>query len=127
MLAQCRALDHQPEALEPLGGHVGGHEAVGHGRRLGARAGREQECVGAVVLRLGHHLERPLEVVVGLAGEPDDDVGRHRQVGDGCPRRHQPLEVATGGIAAVHGSQDPVAPRLQREMEVFAHGGRLGH
>ena len=52
-----RALDHRPQALEPLGDDLGGHEALGHRRRPGARPGREDEGVGAVVGGLGHHLE----------------------------------------------------------------------
>src|SRR5436190_639391 len=37
------------------------------------------------------------------------------------------LEVALGSVAAVHGGQGPVAARLQREMQVLAHGWCLGH
>ena len=62
------------------------------------------------------------EVVLGLAGEADDEVGRDREVGDRGPRGGQALEVALGGVAAVHARERPVAPRLQREVQVLAHG-----
>ena len=43
---------------------------------LGAAPGREDEREGAVVAHLVHDLERLGEVLLGLAGEADDDVGR---------------------------------------------------
>ena len=76
--------------------HVRRHEVVDPRRRLGARAGREDEGVGAVVLGCGHDLERVLEVVVGLAREADDEVGRHGEVVDGRTGRCQSIEVALG-------------------------------
>ena len=63
----------------------GGHELVGPLGRLGAGSGRVDERVGAVVGGLGRHLEGGLEVVVGLAGEPDDEVGGDGQVVDRGP------------------------------------------
>ena len=69
VVGQRRALDDHPQALEALGHHLVGHEVVLHGRGPGARARREDEGVGAVVLGLGHDLQRRLEVVVGLTGE----------------------------------------------------------
>src|SRR5436309_3375599 len=50
------ALDHDLEAGEPLGGDLGGHEAVGHGRGLGTGPGTEDERVRAVVAGFGHDL-----------------------------------------------------------------------
>ena len=124
---QRRALDHHPQPVEPLGDHLGGDELVDPVGGLGAGPGAVDERVGAVVGGLGHHLERALEVVVGLAREPDDDVGGDRQIVDGGPGRGQALEVALGGVAPVHGSQHPVAARLQRQVQVLAHRRRVGH
>ena len=124
--ARCRASAERsttdPQPLEPLGGDLGGHELVDPLGRLGAGPGAVDERVGAVVAGLGHHLERALEVVVGLAGEADDDVGRHGQVGHRRPGGGQALEVALGRVAAVHGGQHPVAARLERQVQVLAHG-----
>ena len=69
------------EPLEALGDDLGRDELVGPLGRLGAGTGRVDERVGAVVAGLGDHLEGALEVVVGLAGEADDDVGGDGQVG----------------------------------------------
>ena len=124
---QRRAVDHRLETLEALGHDVGRHELRLHGGGTGTRARREDERERAVVGRLGADGERLLEVVLALAGEPDDDVGRHRQVVDGGPGRRQPLEVARRRIAAAHGAQHPVAARLEREVQLLAHLGRLGH
>ena len=79
--------------------------------RLGARPRREDERVRVVVLGRRGDLERAREVVVGLAGEADDDVGRHGEVGDAARAVGEALEVALGGVAAVHRRQDPVAAR----------------
>ena len=45
-------------------------------------ARRVDEREGAVEADLLDHLERLLEVALGLAGEADDDVGAEREVGD---------------------------------------------
>ena len=72
-------------------------------------------------------LERAFEVVVGLAGESDDDVGRDREVGHDATGLGQPLEVPVAGVAAVHQCQHAVAPGLERIVQVLADGRRLGH
>ena len=64
---QRAALDDDAQPVEALAGDGGVDEAVGHRRRLGARAGREDEREGVVEAGLGGDLERALEVVVGLA------------------------------------------------------------
>ena len=123
VLGEGRALDHDAQPLEALGRDGGIDEAVDHGRPPRCPAGREDERVGAVVLGGGDDLERALEVVVGLAGEADDDVGRHRQIGNGGAGRRQPLEVALGGVAAVHRGQHAIGAGLQRVVQVLAHAG----
>src|SRR6185369_13361304 len=62
--------------------------------------------------------ERPLEVLLRLAGEAHDDVG-----GDGDPRAGgaeggQSLEVRGDGVVALHPAQHGVAAALDREVEV---------
>ena len=59
-----------------------------------------------------HHVEGGGEIGLGLPGEPDDDVGGDRQVGDGAMCHGQLVEEAGAGVAPMHRRQDPVAPRL---------------
>ena len=75
---RCVTLD---EPLHPLDLHLVRH-LVGHRRRLGAVARRVDERERAVEPDLLDDLERLAEVVLGLAGEADDDVGAEREVGD---------------------------------------------
>ncbi len=125
--SQGGAVHHRLEAFETLGDHVRRHEARLHVGRSGPRTRREDEGVRAVVPGVGAQRQRGLEVVLRLAGEPHDDVGRHRQVGDGGARRGEPLEVARRGVPAPHGAQHPVAAGLQRQVQLLADLGRLRH
>ena len=68
------ALDGLDEPLHALYLDGVGHEALGDRGGLGAAAGREEEGEGAVVADLLDERERLLEVLLGLAGEADDDV-----------------------------------------------------
>lgn len=80
-----------------------------------------------VVLRCRGDLQRALQVGFRLAGKADDDVGAHRQVGYRRTGLGQPLEIALGGVPAVHQRQHAVAARLQRVVQVLAHRGRGSH
>ena len=80
------ALDQLGELRHPLLRDFGRDEVVGHVGRRRAGAGREHEGVRGVVLRGVDDLERAGEVVVGLAGEADDDVGGDREVVDRVAR-----------------------------------------
>ena len=99
------------------------------GRRPVPGRGREDERVGAVELGRRDDLERALEVVVGLAREADDDVGGHGEVGDRSSRAvGQPLEVALGGVAAVHGgAARGREPDCSGKWRCSHTAGRLGH
>ena len=99
---QGGAVDHRLEPLEALGDDLGrarSSDSMAAARVPGPR--REDEGEGAVVAGLGAHGQRVLEVLVGLAGEADDDVGRHGQVVD---RRPGPRPAAPGSAA-------PCSPR----------------
>ena len=127
MPRQGRAVHDGLEPRKPLGDDIGRHEAGLHVRRPRPGTGREDEGVRAVVPGLGAHRQRVLEVLLRLAREPHDDVGRHRQVGDGRTRRTESLQVPLRGVAASHGTQHTVAPGLQRQMQLLADLGRLRH
>ncbi len=78
-------------------------------------------------LRGGDHVEGRLEVGLGLAREPDDDVGA-----DGClrDRRPHPLEDAEEPFAAVgapHRLEHDVGTRLQRHVQLRHDRGGLRH
>ena len=89
--------------------------------------GREDEREGVVEASRGGDLERLLEVVVGLTGEADDDVGRHGEIGHDPPGLVELGEVPLGGVAPVHGGEDAVGAGLQRVVQVRADGGDVGH
>ena len=88
---------------------------------------RVLERVRAVEPRPLDHVQRLGEVLLGLAGEPDDDVGRDRDVGDRGADRVEPTEVSLAPVRAPHRLEHAVGARLQREVDVLADGRRLGH
>ena len=67
------------------------------------------------------------EVVLGLAGEADDDVGGDRGVGHGGAHTLDDAEVLLPPVGAPHRAQHPVGARLQRHVQLVHHVGRLGH
>ena len=75
------ALDHLDEALHARDLHVVGDQALADQRSLGAAPRREDERERTVVANLIDHLERLARSPLGLAGEPDNDVGRERASG----------------------------------------------
>ena len=100
---------------------------VGHRCRVGAATRRVDEREGAVVAHLLDDGERLLEVRLRLAGEPDDDVGAERQVGNRLAQARGQLEVALPRVRAAHRLEDPRRARLQRQVDVLADGIALGH
>ena len=108
--------------LDRLGGHL-----VVHRRRRASRARGVDERERAGEPRPAHDLHGLEEVVLGLAREADDDVGRDRGVGH---RRADPVddaEVALLAVGPAHRPQDPVGARLQGHVQLRHHVGRLGH
>ena len=97
-----------------------------HRRGLGAAARREDEGEGAVVADLVDHLERLLEVGLGLAREADDDVGGDRAVGNVLADLRHAVEVALAVVGAAHPLEDPARARLQRQVDVLAERRQLG-
>src|SRR3989449_3912199 len=69
--------------------------------------------------------QRLLEVVFGLAGEPDDDVGRERDPGYRPAQRRHHGEIARPVVAPQHPLEHARATALDRQVHVLAHGGRL--
>ena len=96
-------------------------------RRLRPAARAEDEREGAVVAHLLDDLEGLAEVVLRLAGEPDDDVRREREVGHGRAHAVDELEVALAPVRAPHALQHAGRAGLERQMRVLADRGALGH
>ena len=99
----------------------------GHRRRFGSLPRRVDERERAVVGDLLDDLERLLEVLLGLAREADDDVGRQREVRDrGAELVHEP-QVALAAVGAPHRLEDAGRARLQRQVRVLADRVALRH
>ena len=100
---------------------------VGHVGRRCPRPGRILEGVRAGESGRGDHVEGRLEILFGLTGESDDDVG-----GDGCVRHRRPhplddpQELCTA-VAAAHRLEDPVRTRLQRHVQLGTDVRGLRH
>ena len=95
---------------------AGVSSAQRRGRRAGARAEEEAEAV--VEADVVDQLHRPLEVVVGLAREADDEVARDADVG---PHRAQLADralVFRARCSRASSPQDAVAAVLHRQMQV---------
>ena len=66
-----------------------------------------------------HHIDdaqRGLKILLCLPGEANDEVAGDGDVGPRCARLLDDLQVAVGGVAAVHCLQDSVASRLHRQV-----------
>ena len=97
------------EPLDPFALHLVG-DLVGHRGRLGFLPRRVDEGEGAVVADLLDDLERLTEVLLGLAGEADDDVRRQREVGDRRAQLHGQPHVALARVRSAHRLEDPRRP-----------------
>ena len=67
-----------------------------------------------------------LEVGVRLAGEPDDEIGSERKVGDRLAECRDESEVARSIVGPAHRLEDARRPRLRRKMDVLADALTLG-
>ena len=91
------------------------------GKGAGARRVLEDERLGEA--HAAHEVHRRFEVVLGLAGKADDEVGRDRHVRPrGADHRHA-VRILGSRVAALHPGQHRVGPRLGRHVQVRADGG----
>ena len=98
--------------------------AVGGGR---ARARGVLEGVGRGEACLLDNVESGLEVLLGLAGEADDDVGGDGGLGHNVPDLVQDAQEALGAVGAAHGAQHPVRAGLQGHVQAGHDGLGGGH
>ena len=108
--------------MDDLLRHLLGH---GRGRRAGADGVLEGERRGEA--RGLDDAERLLEVLFGLAREPDDDVGGDGGVRDAGANAVEDAEELLGPVGPPHRLEDAVGTRLQRHVQLRHDGGRLGH
>ena len=109
-------IDQAVQPLHPLRlGHLVGEEAA---RSPGP--GRVGEHEGRIEAGLFDHLQGPLELGLGLAGEADDDVGGDSQVGKRLAQPLHQVEELLAGIAALHAGQDLIVAGLQGKVDVLA-------
>ena len=102
-------------------------DLIGHRGRSRPGPRRVLERVRRIEPRPLDDVEGLREVLLGLAREPHDDVGRDRDLRDRLPDRVQPPEVALAPVGALHRLQDAVRARLQREVDVLADLLALRH
>ncbi len=124
-LARVR-LAQLDQTLHPLDLHLVRH-LVGHRRSIGAGPRRVDERERAVVLDRRDDVERLLEVLLGLAGEADDDVRADREVGDRRAHLLGQREVALLRVRAAHRLEDARRAGLQRQVHLLTDGVAFGH
>src|SRR5262249_56105294 len=71
--------------------------------------------------------ERLLEILVRLAGEPDDDVGRELDAWNRGAQGVDAPQVAVPVVAAAHAAEHAVRSRLHGKVQVRAHPGQHRH
>ena len=94
---------------------------------LGATSRRVDEREGTVEPDLFDGAARLFEVTLGLAREPNDEVGGEREVGDCRPELADEAEVAFSAVRATHPFEDTRRAGLERQVCVLADGVALGH
>mmetsp|Transcript_114579 Transcript_114579/g.319063 ORF Transcript_114579/g.319063 Transcript_114579/m.319063 type:complete len:353 (-) Transcript_114579:479-1537(-) len=96
-------------------------------RCRGSRARRVGRCVHHVEAHCAHKLQRALELLLCLAGEPDDRVGGEAGLRDLRVDTLNDLQVPRGGVTALHAPQDLIAASLERDVELLAYRWRIPH
>ncbi len=119
-------LDERDEPVVALLDDRPGH-LVRHGRGRGARADRVLEGERGGEPGLADEVEGGREVLLGLAGEADDDVRGDRRVRDVRADVVQDREVAVAAVGAAHRLQDRVGAGLQRHVQRRHDVRRVAH
>ena len=98
-----------------------------HFRSRGSRTRRVLEGKSRGKASAAHKLHGVLEVFLGLAWEAHDDIGRDSGVRNLVPYLVQNPQELLGAVGTAHVLKDLVGARLQRHMQLRAHGRGLGH
>ena len=102
---QARLLDLRRHVVGQLGGG-------------GARARAVDEAEGVVEADLVDQAHGVLEVLVGLAGEADDEIRGQADVRARLAQAPDLALVLPGGVAALHQGEDAVGAALHRQVQV---------
>ena len=124
----AEALHEREEARQALALDRLGH-VVAQPQRRRERARRVLEAEDRHEAHLLHQRKRLREVVLRLAGEADDDVGRQGEplrAARALCRRRGALDVLGARVAADHPPEHAVAPRLHRQVHVLGQDVELG-
>lgn len=127
MAASARCPNNGNEPLHSLTRHRRRQHLVDPGRGFRPWPGGVYEGVRTVKITFRCYFEGLLEIGLGLAWKTDDDVGGDGQLGHCFTSRGQAFEVSLSCVSAMHPSEDPVAPGLQRKVQVFADVFAFGH
>ena len=100
---------------------------VRHGSGWSAVLGRVKEGAGAVEAGGGDEVEQLLELVVGLAGEADDEGGADGDVRHGGAEAGEGVEDHRDVVGALHTSEDGGAAVLKGDVEVVTDLRNGGH
>ena len=92
------------------------------GGSVGSRGVFENE--GVVERGLAKKGTGLLKVVLGLAGEADNDVGGDGDVGHGVAQTAEGVKVGFAGVTAAHGFEDGVGAGLHGQVKVVAELGK---
>ena len=65
-------------------------------------------------------LRCPLELLLGLAAEPHDQIGGERDVGDSVADARDLVTVLRVGVPATHVGEDLIVACLEWQVDVFA-------
>ena len=91
---------------------------MGKCRRPCAVLGRVRKEARPVERRLGEEIRQEVDVVVRLAGEPNDERRAHRRLWRGVPDTSNQVEMAVAITRTSHPTQQPSRGVLQAEVEV---------
>ena len=76
---------------------------------------------------LADERKTPVKLLLSLAGEPDDEIGREGDIGNLLPQPIDDMKVKGAVIGSLHPCQHRVAARLNRQMQVIHHLGAFSH
>src|SRR3990172_894345 len=113
------------EAIETLSRFRRGYGSR-HAGSAGPRSRGEPEKEGGIVPDFLHDRQRLPEIFLRLAREPDDEIRRECDPGPRFSYLFDPPEIFLSRVPAPQGGQDPVRPRLDRQMDMRAKEIDLG-
>lgn len=122
MFGQRGSFNNDSQSFKPIADYRRITELIDKFSGFGSLSRRKDEGVGRVVFGRSGDLKGLFEIRIGFTGITHDDVGGHRKVVNPVASGFEFLEVAIGGVPAMHQRENAVTTRLQRKMKVWANG-----